>query len=149
MPCYEYECKNCGVVEIFHGMSEDNKVTCPECDVDGLVKLISVGGGVIIVGREANQFNDIYAAKYWRDKNGDRHLVTAADGYSTSSTVNRQTATPSEIKEKIKKDRKAEKRKRTNLTTARANLWNKEQFKKADSWGDGYVADEGDIASGS
>lgn len=142
MPCYEYKCGNCGIVEISHGMKEDNRTTCPECDADGLIKLISAGSGIIIAGREANQYSDIHAAKYWRDKNGDRHLVTAADGYSTSSTVNRQTATPNEIKEKIKKDRKAGKQKRNNLTSARAKIWNKEQAKKADSWGSGHVAEE-------
>jgi len=126
------------VIEISHGMSEDNKTACPKCNAP-LIKLISLGGGIIIAGREANQFNDIKAAQYWRDKNGDRHPVTAADGYSTSSTVNRQTATPTEIKGKIKKDSEVEKQKRVNLTTARAALWNKEQVKKANSWGKGYV----------
>lgn len=123
-------------------MFEENKTICPECDRDGLVKLISVGGGIIIGGREANQFNDIKAARYWRDKNGVRHPVTAADGYSTSSTVDKQTATPAEIRARIKKDRKAEKKKRLKLTTARAQNWNKEQAKKSTSWGSGHVAEE-------
>lgn len=122
-------------------MSEDNKTTCPECNAEGLVKLISAGGGVIIAGREANQYRDIHAAKYWRDKNGVRHPVTAADGYSTSSTVNRQTATPGEAKEQTKKDRKAESRKRMELTTARAAAYNKEQAKTASSMGEGVVSD--------
>lgn len=142
IPTYEYKCNNCGVVEIFHGMSEDNKTKCPECNVDGLVKLVSAGGGVIIGGREANQYSDIHAAKYWRDKNGNRHPVTAADGYSTSSTVDRQTVTPAEAKAKTKRDRKAERKKRINLTSARAKNWNREQVKKADSWGSGHVAEE-------
>lgn len=144
MPHYDYICDNCGVIEIFHGITEDDKTTCSECK-GSLTKIVSAGAGVIIAGREANQFNDIKAAKYWRDKNGNRHLVTAADGYSTSATVNRQTATEAEIKSKVKKDRKAEKVKRNNLTMARANAFNREQVKKADSWGSGYVADEEDI----
>ncbi len=147
MPCYEYKCDNCGVVEIFHGMTEENKTVCPECDVDGLVKLISAGSGVIIAGREANQYRDIHAAKYWRDKNGDRHLVTASDGYSTSATVNKQTATPDEVKNKTQKDRDAGKQQRNNLTDARANQWNAEQAKKSHSLGRGFVADEVDRAS--
>lgn len=123
-------------------MTEDNRSVCPECSEDGLVKLISAGGGIIIAGREANQFNDVKAARYWRDKNGDRHLVTAADGYSTSSTVNRQTSTDAEVKAKILRDRKAEKEKRMNLTTARATIKNKEQAKKSTSWGSGHIVEE-------
>jgi len=141
MPTYDYKCNKCGVIEIFHGMSEDNKTICPECDSQGLTKLISAGGGIIIAGREANQFNDIKAAKYWRDKNGVRHSVTSADGYSTSATVNKQTATAAEIKENKKQDHKAEKQKRMDLTTARAAAFNKEQAKTAHSIGDGVVTD--------
>lgn len=141
MPTYEYKCNSCGVIEIFHGMNENNKNVCPECNEKGLIKLISAGCGVIIAGREANQYKDIHTAKYWRDKNGVRHLVTTADGYSTSSTVNKQTATAAEAKANKVKDRKAEKRKRMNLTTARATYWNKEQAKTADSFGKGVVSD--------
>ena len=52
---YEYKCNTCGVIEISHGMTEDNKSVCPECNESGLVKLISAGAGIIIAGREANQ----------------------------------------------------------------------------------------------
>ena len=121
-------------------MDESSK-ECPECGCL-IKKIFPLIAGVIIKGREANQFNDIHAAKFWRDKNGERHPVTAADGYSTSSTVTRQSSTPGEVKGKIKKDRKAEKQKRNNLTSARAKIWNKEQVKKADSWGSGHVAEE-------
>lgn len=141
MPFYDYKCQTCGVVEILHGMSEDNRTTCPECNADGLVKLISAGGGIIIAGREANQYRDIHAAKYWRDKNGVRHPVTVADGYTTSATVNRQTATPGEARAEIKKDRKAESKKRMEETRVRAAAWNKEQAKTAHSLGDGVVTD--------
>jgi len=112
-------------------MNEENKTICPECNNCGLVKLISVGGGIIIAGREANQYSDIKVAKYWRDKNGVRHRVTSADGYSTSGTVNNQTSTSKEVKDRIKKDRKKDQQKRMNATMDRANAWNKEQFKKA------------------
>lgn len=142
MPTYEYRCDDCGVIEIFHGMTEDNRSECPECSQDGLVKLISAGAGVIIAGREANQYNDVKAARYWRDKNGDRHPVTAADGYSTSSTINRQTATEGEVKEKTKKARKEEKKKRTNLTTERAAFKNREEARKSTSWGSGSLVEE-------
>lgn len=142
IPTYEYRCKTCGVIEISHGMTEDNRSECPECSQDGLVKLISAESGIIIAGREANQYNDVKAARYWRDKNGVRHPVTAADGYSTSSTVNRQTATDDEAKAETQKDRKAEKEKRMNLTTARAGIKNREEAKKSTSWGSGRLVEE-------
>ena len=141
MPTYDYKCNKCGVIEIFHEMSADNETVCPECSQDGLVKLISAGSGVIIAGREANQYNDIKAAKYWRDKNGVRHPVTAADGHSTSATVTQQTASFAEVRTRTKKDRKAEKKKRLALTAARAANWNKEQVKKSHSFGEGVVSD--------
>lgn len=141
MPTYDYKCNKCGVIEIFHAMSADNKTVCPECSQAGLVKLISAGIGVIIAGREANQFNDIKTVKYWRDKNGVRHRVTDADGYSTSASVTQQTVSAAEVRARTKKDRKAEKKKRMALTTARAAHWNKEQVKKSHSFGDGVVSD--------
>ncbi len=142
IPTYDYKCNDCGVIEISHGMTEDNRTVCPECNEIGLVKLISAGAGIIIAGREANQYNDIKAARYWRDKNGERHPVTAADGYSTSSTVNKQTALASEVKAKTQKDRKEEKKKRMNLITARAGIKNREEAKKSTSWGEGRLVEE-------
>lgn len=141
MPHYDYRCDHCGVIEIFHGMTEKNKTVCPECSKKGLIKMISAGSGIIIAGREANQFNDIHSAKYWRDKNGVRHPVTAADGYSTSATVNEQSVTSAEVKARTKKDRKAERQKRMDLTTARAKAWNKNQAKTAYAMGRGVVSD--------
>lgn len=120
-------------------MTEKPRTVCPECDAPDLEKLISSGGAVIIAGREANQYNDIQAAKYWRDKNGVRHRVTSSDGYSTSGTVTQRTATPAEVEARKKADRKADKQKRLDLTTARATAYNKEQAKKSQSMGDGYI----------
>jgi len=97
MPHYDYCCEKCGEMEIFHSIKEDTWQMCPECGKKGLIRLISSGGGVIIGNREANQYNDIKYAKYWRDKNGIRHRVTPADGNSKSSTVSRQTASPQEV----------------------------------------------------
>ena len=69
MPNYDYQCSKCGVIEIFHSINDDDLTVCPECNAEGLKKMISAGGAVIIAGREANQYRDIRAAKYWRDKN--------------------------------------------------------------------------------
>lgn len=149
MPFYEYQAidtdRSCGFCkerfETIQSILSDPLENCPECG-GPIKKFFPLIAGVIIKGREANQFNDIHAAKYWRDKNGNRHLVTSADGYSTSSTVDRQTSTSGEVKAKTKRDRKAERQKRINLTSARAKNWNREQVRKADSWGSGHVAEE-------
>ena len=53
MPLYEYECPGCGKrVEVLQKMGEDGSgLTCPECGVTGLKKLMSAsaiqvsGGG--------------------------------------------------------------------------------------------------------
>jgi len=98
MPTYDYNCNNCGTIEVFHPMTDDPLEICPECDKPGLFRLISAGGGVIIKGREVNQFSDVKYAKFWRDKNGVRHKVTSADGHSKAATVSKQTKTPEEVK---------------------------------------------------
>ena len=54
-----------------------------------------------------NNYNDVRHAKYWRDKNGVRHKVTNADGYSNSPTVSRRvTASPEQIEDRKKSDKK-------------------------------------------
>jgi len=113
MPTYEYQCSDCGVIEIFHGIKEDPHTVCPCCKKSGMVRLISGGSGVIIAGREANQFDDIKYAKYWRDKNGMRHRVTPQDGSSKSATIKKQTVSPEEVQRRIKQERENTKRKRT------------------------------------
>jgi len=111
MPFYEYKSINkeqsCDLcVEIFEvpqSMSEKALLECPECK-NSVRKIFSVG--VVLMGsKEANQYADIKSARYWRDKNGIRHKVTQADGYSGSATVSHQTATPDEIKAEKEKVR--------------------------------------------
>lgn len=130
MPTYDYKCQHCGVIEIFHGMLEDTKTICPQCNGEGIEKMISSGGGVIVAGREANQYSDIKHARYWRDKNGVRHPVTSADGYTGSATVNKQTANPAQIKAEKKKDTKTGKKERLAAQKQRADEWNKRQMEK-------------------
>lgn len=110
MPIYEYQCQKCGVIEILHNIKDDPKTVCPECGTDGLVRKVSLPAGFIFKGRQANQYADIKAAKYWRDVNGDLHPVTPADGDLNSATVNRQTRSPQEI-EYRRKQEKARKKK--------------------------------------
>ncbi len=102
-------------MEIFHGIKEDSKTVCPECGAEGLEKMLSAGGGIIIIGREANQYNDIKNARYWRDKNGVRHKVESGDGHSGSSTIKKQTASPQQIKSQKKKDQAKNKKARIKM----------------------------------
>jgi len=87
VPTYDYECRSCGVIEVFHGIKEENYTLCPECGKKGLKKLISGVGGIIMKGKEMNQYSEVKYAKYWRDSNGNRHKVTPADGHSKSVTI--------------------------------------------------------------
>jgi putative FmdB family regulatory protein len=51
MPTYDYRCEACGhVEEIFHGMSEKPKKTCPKCKKPKLERLISGGAGFLFKG---------------------------------------------------------------------------------------------------
>jgi len=105
MPTYDYQCENCGPIEIVHSIKDDAWTSCPECN-GKIERLLSSGGAVIIKGKEANQYNDIQYAKYWRDKNGVRHKVTPADGSSKSATVSQQLISPEEAQKRTKEDKK-------------------------------------------
>lgn len=122
MPHYEYNCLDCGIMEVLHTMTEPDWKRCPECGREGLEKMISSGGAVIIAGREANQYSDILKAKYWRDKNGVRHKVQSGDGHSGSGTITKQTATPEEIAGRVKQSNKKRKQQRMQLQEDRARM---------------------------
>lgn len=112
MPTYDYKCEKCGIIEIFHQMSEHDKTVCPECNTKGLEKQIGSGSGFIMKNKQANQYNDIRKARYWRDHNGVRHKVTDADGYSHSPTPSsKQTKSPEEVAA-IKRNARAMEKKR-------------------------------------
>jgi putative FmdB family regulatory protein len=133
MPYYEYmsaqensNCKYCkDKFEVIQLMNELPLTKCPECQMP-VKKLISCPAAFIVLGRTANQYKDIKAAKYWRDKDGVRHKVTAADGHTGSATVSKQTATPEQIKQRKKQDQEANKARRMKLQKDRADQWNKD-----------------------
>ncbi|NPV02135.1 MAG: hypothetical protein HPY53_12230 [Brevinematales bacterium] len=50
MPNYDYQCTACGTVtEIFHKMSQDPEVKCPECG-SPMKRKISAGAGIVFKG---------------------------------------------------------------------------------------------------
>jgi len=51
MPTYDYRCSACGhQLEIFHGISEKPRRTCPKCKKPKLERLISAGAGLVFKG---------------------------------------------------------------------------------------------------
>lgn len=87
MPFYDYKCEKCGVFEVQQSMSDEKFTQCPQCGGKNLERLISLIGAVIFGGKEVNQYTDCIGAKTWRDKNGNLHKITSADGSSKSPTT--------------------------------------------------------------
>ena len=65
MPRYDYNCDNCGEMEIEQKMSEEPLVKCPHCGKIGIRKMVNKGTGVIFKG------SGWYETDY-REKKGDK-----------------------------------------------------------------------------
>jgi putative FmdB family regulatory protein len=51
MPLYQYLCRNCGhTLEELQRMSDPPLVHCPNCNTDGLARIIGGGTGLIFKG---------------------------------------------------------------------------------------------------
>ena len=51
MPTYDYRCSACGhQLEIFHGITEKPRRTCPKCRKRTFERLISAGAGLVFKG---------------------------------------------------------------------------------------------------
>lgn len=122
MPFYEYRakelecsCEQCRVIlEIEQSIKDKPLTKCPHCDC-AMEKLVSLTSGIVIKGRQVNQFQEVQNARYWRDVNGVRHKVTPADGHSGSATVGRQTDPPEVVAQRIKANKEHDKKKRLHL----------------------------------
>jgi len=116
MPAYDYECPKCGIIEIRHSIKDPPKGKCPQCGGD-IIRLISGGGGFIIGSKQMNQYNDVKAAKAWRDKDGNLHPVRPSDGRSSSPTApNKKTRSDEEIKAMKKHDALKRKKQRNQAS---------------------------------
>jgi putative FmdB family regulatory protein len=116
VPFYEYQaedpkksCKHCkDRFDELQSIHAEPLKCCPKCN-NPVKKLVSLPAGHIVKGREPNQYNDVIGAKYWRDKNGNRHRVTEADGLPSSPTVSSRKYRSDEevkaIKKRAAKDR--------------------------------------------
>ena len=121
MPFYEYKavdadasCSYCkGVFEERQSILSDSLTECPKCG-NKIVRLVSRPGGIVMRGRQMNQYNDCLVSKYWRDQNGVRHKVGLGDGHSNSPTVpKRKTASPAQVEARIQQDKKVAKKQRS------------------------------------
>ncbi len=127
MPFYEYKssdldnsCDYCNnVFEVMQSIHADPLKECPQCH-QPVDRLISLPAAFIDRNRQANQYNDVKVSKYWRDKNGDRHRVTPADGSANSPTTSsRITASPAEIEAKKRRDAAKSKKQRSDASYSR------------------------------
>jgi len=51
MPLYQYRCSNCNVeLEIQQRITEPALTDCPNCETNGLKRVISLGGGFVLKG---------------------------------------------------------------------------------------------------
>lgn len=66
MPNYDYRCKKCGkIFNVFHKMSENPKINCPECG--GLAeKIMSYNSNIIFKGE------GFYVNDYKKSKNSTK-----------------------------------------------------------------------------
>lgn len=120
MPFYEYQtanpnksCKHCvDVFVVMHSIKSKPLTICPECN-NPIDKLISQISGVIWKNRQANQYNDIKKAKYWRDKDGNKWKVEQGDGRTNSPTVPaKRKRSDEEVSKVVKKQKQLDKRRR-------------------------------------
>lgn len=129
MPIYEYQAQNfeesCSFCvekfEILQGMNEPEVKKCPECN-NNIMKMFSTPS-IIDGNRQPNQYPEVKGAKYWRDTDGNRHLVKESDGDKRSSThVPKKTRSDAEIKAMKQKDAQVSRQKRLQAQTrARIN----------------------------
>lgn len=79
MPTYTYKCKQCNYeFEEFQSINSDVLSTCPSCNKDTLVRIISGGTGLIFKG------SGFYLTDYKNNKNSPP-TVTAKEPKKTDS----------------------------------------------------------------
>lgn len=42
MPTYEYECKDCGIIEVDQKITDERLTKCPKCQVQEVSRIISI-----------------------------------------------------------------------------------------------------------
>ena len=97
MPTYTYQCKTCeATIDVFHAMSAQPKVKCPECG-KACTRLVGMGSGIIFKG------SGFYETDYKKDGKAGTHK-----GKETK-TENGSSAAKTESKSESKTESKSEK----------------------------------------
>ncbi len=93
MPTYDYRCAACGhVEEIFHGMSEKPKKTCPKCKKPKLERLVSGGAGFLFKG-DGFYLTDYRSESYKAGQKADS--PASAPSKDSPATAAKQSGKPS------------------------------------------------------
>lgn len=87
--------------EVLCSFEESRNITACSCCGAAVEKLCSLCSGYS--KKQPNQYPEVLKAKYWRDQNGVRHRVTAADGHAKSATVSRRKTVSDETVEARRK----------------------------------------------
>ena len=78
------------------------------------MRLVSLPAAFLVLHKQMNQYNDVKCAKYWRDRDGNRHKVQPGDGHSKAGTVtSRRKRSDDEVKMIKKRDTEIATKKRS------------------------------------
>ena len=87
MPTYDYVCDACGhAFELFQGMRDPVKRTCPECKARKLRRLIGTGAAILVGGRSSEPTPSENASETKSDSATD----TDGSGKSTEPTAEKK-----------------------------------------------------------
>ena len=90
MPTYTYQCKTCeATIDVFHAMSAQPKVKCPECG-KACTRLLGTGSGIIFKG------SGFYETDYKKDGKAGTH--TTKETRKESGSASTKTESTSESK---------------------------------------------------
>ena len=105
MPTYTYECPKCGkAFDIFHGMSENPRIKCSECNVKAK-RLLGMGAGIIFKG--AGFYETDYKNKGAKGAAASESKNEAKSETKTEAKSETKTEAKSESKSSSKSDGQA------------------------------------------
>ncbi|MCH2160773.1 MAG: zinc ribbon domain-containing protein [Phycisphaerales bacterium] len=89
MPTYDYVCDGCGhAFELFQGMSDSVKRSCPECKARKLRRLIGTGAAILVGGRSSDPGP---SSRDTSSENTDSSDSTSHDSGSSDDTTSTST----------------------------------------------------------
>lgn len=104
MPTYDYRCNACGhEFELFQGMTEPVKRTCPACKKKTLERLIGTGAAVLFKGSGFYE-TDYRSASYKKGADAEKKSAEAKPSESKSDSGSKSDAPKAEPKKPTKPD---------------------------------------------